>query len=107
MPWRTAAGPDLRRRGNGDGKLDLTETWIFEAAGTAISGDYANIGTAEGYGPANDKVTATDPSNYFGSDPAIDIDKLTNGSDGPFIAAGAPVTWTYTVTNNGNFAAPT
>ena len=89
---------------DGDGKLDLTETWIYEATGTAIAGQYNNIGSAEGYGPAMDKVTDTDPSNYFGSGPAINIDKVTNGSDGPNIHVGAPVTWTYTVTNTGNVA---
>lgn len=39
--------------------------------------------------------------------PAIDIEKATNGDDadlptGPQIKVGAPVTWTYTVTNIGN-----
>ena len=33
---------------NGNGKLDLTETWIYEASGTAITGDYSNTGTAYG-----------------------------------------------------------
>ena len=33
---------------NSDGKLDLTETWIYEATGTAIVGSYSNTGTATG-----------------------------------------------------------
>ena len=89
---------------NGNGKLDLTETWIFEATGIAIGGVYQNTGSVEGYSPTDAKVTDTDPSNYFGSDPKINIDKVTNGSDGPNIHVGAPVTWTYTVTNTGNVA---
>ena len=31
---------------NGDGMLEPTETWIFEAPGTAITGPYSNTGTA-------------------------------------------------------------
>ena len=36
--------------------------------------------------------------------PAISIAKTTNGSDGPSILAGQPVTWSYVVTNTGNVA---
>jgi hypothetical protein len=43
----------------------------------------------------------------FESNPAIDIEKATNGQDadaptGPAIPVGDPVTWTYVVTNTGN-----
>ena len=92
---------------NGDGKLDLTETWIFKATGTAIAGTTTTSASAEGYGPANDKVSDTDPSSYFGSDAKIGIEKVTNGSDGPYIHLGDPVTWTYTVSNTGNVPSPT
>ena len=49
----------------------------------------------------------TDPSHYFGVVGAIDIEKATNGEDadappGPQVSVGAPVTWTYLVTNPGN-----
>ena len=33
---------------NGDGNLDTTEAWVFEAGGTAVAGGYANTGTASG-----------------------------------------------------------
>ena len=33
---------------NLDGKLDLTESWVYSANGTAISGSYQNIGTTTG-----------------------------------------------------------
>lgn len=46
--------------------------------------------------------TDTDDANYFGANPVIDIDKVTNGSDGPSISEGDSVTWAYTVTNKGN-----
>lgn len=44
-----------------------------------------------------DDVTVTLPQN-----PALSIVKLTNGEDGATILVGAPVTWTYRVTNTGN-----
>jgi uncharacterized repeat protein (TIGR01451 family) len=86
--------------------LDTTETWIYEATGTAVAGQYANQGTANGDfmgTPVND----TDPSHYFGANPVIDIEKATNGQDadtptGPIVPVGSLVTWTYTVTNPGN-----
>ena len=87
---------------NGDGKLDTTETWIFTATGTAVAGLYENTGDADGKGPADDPVNDDDTSSYFGSQPGIHIEKVTNGSDGPYIHVGDPVTWTYTVTNTGN-----
>jgi len=53
--------------------------------------------------------TATDPSHYFGTTPAIEIEKFTNGvqadiSPGPALAVGDPVVWTYEVENTGNTA---
>jgi len=33
---------------NLDGKLETTETWIYQATGTAITGNYNNTGTATG-----------------------------------------------------------
>lgn len=52
-------------------------------------------------------VTDSDPSHYFGADPGVDIEKSTNAFDadsapGVYLPVGAPVTWTYTVTNTGN-----
>src|SRR5206468_883652 len=44
---------------------------------------------------APDTITAT-------QSPSISIDKTTNGSDGPFIPVGAPITWNYHVHNTGN-----
>jgi hypothetical protein len=49
----------------------------------------------------------TDPSHYFGSQPVVEIQKLTGDQDadgppGPQIGVGQPVTWTYLVTNIGN-----
>ena len=96
-----------------DGELDPSETWTFEATGTATEGQYENFGTATATDPLGTGLTDTDPSHYFGASSAIDIEKATNGADaddppGPFIPVtdqnGDPtlVTWTYRVTNTGN-----
>jgi uncharacterized repeat protein (TIGR01451 family) len=97
---------------NSNGKLDLTETWIYEASGTAVTGTYSNTGTA--YGDFTDGAgnvesdTATDASSYFGADPQIAITKVTvDGStsgDGLNILTGETISWKYTVSNVGNVA---
>ncbi len=97
---------------NNDNLLDLNETWTFEIDGTATEGTYTNEGTATGTAPETtdeegnpvegEEVNANDPSNYYGSEPGIDVDKVTNGDDGLLIEAGSDITWTYTVTNTGN-----
>jgi large repetitive protein len=94
---------------DGDSELDLTETWVYTASGTATAGQYANTATATGTPPTGPDVTDTDDSHYFGVDPAIVVEKSTNGQDadtapGPYVPVGDPVTWTYTVTNPGNVA---
>ncbi len=75
--------------------------------GTSAAGQYANVGSASGVGPAGQAVSDTDPSHYFGTVSAIDIEKSTNGQDadtapGVLVPVGDPVTWTYAVTNPGN-----
>jgi|GEM_PF-1784231 len=81
-------------------------TTLTAPAGTAVAGQYDNVGTATGKDPNQNDVTASDPSHYFGfsQTPSIQIEKSTNGHDadlpnGPNIPAGDPVTWTYVVTN--------
>ncbi|MCP4960913.1 MAG: hypothetical protein GY925_16810, partial [Actinomycetia bacterium] len=101
---------------DGDGLLDPTETWTYEASSTAVEGQYTNIGTVVGVplddegDPIGDIVGHDDPSSYFGvvpDVPAIDIEKATNGVDaddptGPLVPVGDAVAWTYVVTNSGN-----
>lgn len=91
---------------NGNGRLDTGETWTYTETGTAAPDQYENLGTVTAdsvFGP----VTDDDPSHYFGSAPAINIVKFTNGEDadtppGPDVNSGSTVTWTYVVTNTGN-----
>jgi len=91
-----------------DGQLDPDETWTYTAIGTAKAGQYANLGTATATDILNRQLSASDPSHYFGvTPPGINIEKSTNGVDadmepGPLLAVGAPVIWTYVVTNTGN-----
>ena len=92
---------------NGNDRLDPSETWTYEATGTANAGQYENTGTVIGTDLLEDRRTDTDLSHYFGARLEIDIEKSTNGIDadvgpGPGIAVGDPVTWTYVVTNPGN-----
>jgi hypothetical protein len=87
--------------------LAMSETMTCTAGMTATVGQYGNVGTVTGTPPVGDVVSAADPSHYFGSDPSITIEKLTNGEDadelpGPTILVGTPVTWTYVVINTGN-----
>jgi hypothetical protein len=92
---------------NGDGLLQVGETWLFRATGIAQAGQYANVGTVVGTSPKQEVVTDSDPSHYFGittDETEINIEKATNGVDadlptGPRIAVGGNVTWTYVVTN--------
>lgn len=87
--------------------LAVDETITCSANSTAILGQYANIGSVSGETQSGQKVTDTDPSHYFGSDPDIVLEKATNGEDadnppGPQIPKGDPISWTYMVTNTGN-----
>ena len=94
---------------NSDGKLQIGESWVFQAIGTSILGAYSNIGTATGaYKSPSGKVyssTASDASNYVGVNPVISIDKVTvdgvKSGDGLTILSSEPIKWRYTVTNPG------
>lgn len=91
--------------------LNPHETMVCLASGTALPGQYSNIGTVTGNPPDGPPVTDSDPSHYFGTsfvvgEPAIALEKMTNGEDaddptGPTIATDSPVTWTYLVSNIG------
>ena len=94
---------------NGNNQLDLSEIWTYTATRTVAANQYTNIATASGKSPANVTVTDTDPANYFGAAPALNIEKLVNGQDadsptGPILAVGGTTTFTYQVTNTGNIA---
>ena len=94
---------------NGNDELDLTETWLYEATGEAIAGQYNNLGNCSRYPTVGDNVDATDDDCYYGPSPCIDLVKTTNDVDnvcdpetGEIIPVGDPITWGYTVTNCGD-----
>jgi len=92
---------------DGDGMLNPGESWLYQASGTALAGQYGNVGSVYGTDIFGQPVTASDASHYFGPSPSLRIKKMTNGEDadlpiGPAIPAGQPVLWSYVVTNTGN-----
>jgi hypothetical protein len=102
---------------NNNDLLDTDETWIFSAAGVAIAGDYTNTGTASasftdegGQTVSGDDLDDSDTSGYTGVEASIHLEKVTTGTnpsgshtgDGITITSGTAVTWTYTVTNDGD-----
>ncbi|HEV2843212.1 MAG TPA: hypothetical protein VG477_00060 [Thermoanaerobaculia bacterium] len=88
--------------------LEPNESMTCTGHGTATACQYKNIGTVSGTAPDGSKLTAEDPSHYFGDQNAkIDVETAVNGQDadnpnGPTLPMGSPVTWTYVVTNTGD-----
>ncbi len=68
------------------------------------AGSVVNTASAHGTDPFSATVTSNPSSVTVDASqgPAISISKTTNGSDGLKIPVGAPVTWSYFVTNSGN-----
>jgi uncharacterized repeat protein (TIGR01451 family) len=85
---------------NQDGKLDLTESWVYSANGTAISGSYQNLGTAQGsYSDGLNNLaspTASDPSSYTGVRPP--------GARTPGFWQAWTAVWDGTASNDSSFA---
>lgn len=88
--------------------LAAGESMTCTASGTAVEGQYANIGIVSASDSTGDVVTDFDWSHYLGQTVVvvgpIDIETATNGEDadevpGPTIAVGGAVSWTYVVTN--------
>ena len=83
---------------NANTLLDLTETWIFSASGTAVAGQYHNTGTATGTPPAGPNVTAADDSWYFSKANSKVVTDLNPKSI--TLGTGATVIDTATVTSD-------
>ena len=84
------------------------ESMICTASGIALAGQQRNVASVTGKPPCGDLVTATDASHYRGVTPGIQLEKLINGEDAddsahavPLII-GAPVLWSFVVTNTGD-----
>ena len=97
----------VNQTGNNDAILNPGEVWTYQQNGTAIAGDYSNLGTVTAQSTSGQQVTDSDPSRYIGGVASIDLEKSTNNIDadvsntGPEVFVGTQVTFTYTVRNTG------
>jgi hypothetical protein len=88
--------------------LAAGESMTCTGSGVAQACQYQNLGTATGTAYGGAKVSASDPSHYFGKTyPAIDVETEVNGQDadspkGPEVAAGSALSFTYIVKNTGD-----
>ena len=99
---------------DGDGQLDDLAAGAIatgEAVKTynpTIDTTLLNTATVRGFDSIINplELNATDSATLIievpDAAPSISINKLTNGSDGPFILVGEPVVWSYQLTNTGN-----
>lgn len=83
---------------NGDGLLDLTETWQYSCT-TAVSVDTTNIATVTGTDPLGGTVTDQDDAFVDVRTSGIDIVKVASST---WVTKGTTVVYTYTVTNIGD-----
>jgi hypothetical protein len=81
---------------NSNGLLDKTETWIYTASGTAISGQYTNTASVSGSDSAGHPATDTDISYYYGCTPT-----LTNTLTSATACVGSSVTFAAAISSSG------
>ncbi len=90
---------------NSNERLDPGETWVFQcdkfvlAATTDQELKIDNTATASGVAPNASTVQDQDSATVYVRTPAM---KLTKTADPVTVPAGAPVTYTYKLTNTGN-----
>lgn len=94
--------------GDGDDVFEAGETWRFEASYTATQGDLDTNG--DGDGAIENIATAdTNETGEVSDDADVPIEQiggiaLDKTSDATYVAGAADVTYTYTLTNTGNYA---
>ncbi|MBX7251401.1 MAG: DUF11 domain-containing protein [Candidatus Promineofilum sp.] len=88
---------------NSNGKLDLTETWVYSCTHTVTlaemnaGGNLANTVTAD----STETPPDTDPHNIpITQTPALTLDKATTTAN--YDQVGDTISYNYTVTNSGN-----
>ncbi len=91
---------------NGNGVLDLGESWMYFAQRPVAAGQNSHVGSVAAQ--ANGQpATASDSTFYFGAAPAIAVQALINGQDansapGPTLTVGDAANFEYLATNPGN-----
>ncbi len=94
---------------NGNGLLDLTETWTYTKTATALAGQQTNVATVTAQDSTNPSTTITDsnPTNYFGDNtPAISVDlSVTKTVSDATPNVGDQITFTVTLSDQGPDAA--
>ncbi len=95
--------------------LEIGESMTCTVNDVAASGAYVNNGDVSAQptypdgSDAGDPIEGSDPANYFGGSPAIELVKYVNGKDakaspGAVIGVGDPALFSYQITNTGNLA---
>jgi len=90
---------------NGDNRLDVTETWTYRCTriiqAPLSQGDVVvtNTATVNATDPAGTPVSDTDTADVQVLTPAIHLEKSVDQTE---VAPGTAVTYTFTVTNQGN-----
>jgi large repetitive protein len=94
----TGLVPALISGDDGDGVLELTETWTYEANSNPLD-DITNIGNATGRDATNRDVFDADDAHVDVIHPGINLVKTI---DKPIIYSGEAVKYTYQVKNIGD-----
>jgi hypothetical protein len=93
---------------DGDGLLDVGETWLFtctedaRASGGATPIEVTNTVTVVGVDPTGTTVQDSDDDTVTIYVPEIALEKLVNGVGSVTVTPGTVVTYTYAATNTGN-----
>ncbi len=94
--------------GDGDDVFEAGETWRFEASYTATQGDLDTNGGGDS-AIENIATADTNETGEVSDDADVPIEQiggiaLDKTSDTTYVAGAADVTYTYTLTNTGNYA---
>jgi hypothetical protein len=85
-----------------DTSLESGDSMVCLVRGVAAACQVTVAATVTGETALGGELSAAATTYYVGQETAaISIVTSTNGSDGPTVAVGAPVSWTYVVTNLG------